>query len=76
MIRGSYDHRHYVEGEIVEDRGRKYIFHKIIPNHPIGCDLYSEGKERLYGFCGNCGGCSTSQPKGCVRGIFKLIKEE
>lgn len=77
MKKGLYGNLHYTEGDTIENAGRKYIFCKIVPNHSIDCDLYHpKDKGSSYSFCDNCGGCSTSQPEGCIRGIFKLVKND
>lgn len=72
MKLNEYGDKCFAVGEVVTVEGRKYRFRKTVPNSGEGCDLYSEGKARLTGFCGECGGCGGIFPDGTTRGHFVL----
>ena len=70
----EYGRKNFAVGDIVTVNGKKYRFKAIVPNSGEGCGLYSEGIERMKGFCGGCNGCGMAFPEGTTRGHFKLIK--
>ena len=76
MKLNEYGDKCFAVGEVVKVDGKKYRFKKIVPNSGEGCDLYSEGKARLTGFFGKCGGCGGIFPEGTTRGHFVLVTKE